>query len=442
MGKSNGYKFSPKQGLKNSFGIRWFNIFVAVFWAFFIALALSNVLSPYFSQITKGLLAGMTPLLIGVVIAFITYRLVDGIESKLLKNAFKTSPYKFTLKRIISITLTLLVILGLITAFLAIMIPRVIDAIKELTVGGGDAWDQMVNKTVDEICELLRNWFGTDVTQSSVKEVFGGISTYVKNTIVYLGGVMQLSMSVVTAIFDFLIGFVIAVFILKDKEKISHFIRRMTYANLRKERADEMYVMAHNASTILYDYVICKLVEFVLLFVTHGVTFMCMGLKFTWELALIIAVFSLIPYFGIYIACVPVLLITIVFDSLNSALYVLLAIFIITTVLYNFVIPFITGKKLKISSLLVICSIILGGAMFGVIGMLLAPPIAAIISVIVNGNIGLKENSMEYAMEVGEVEKKYDEDIKTIVAMQNKKTSHKKINKIKKEVKKDNNIGG
>ena len=52
-------------------------LFSAIFMAFFLALALSNVVSPYFSQIVNGLLSGITPILLGIAIAFVFYRLVD-----------------------------------------------------------------------------------------------------------------------------------------------------------------------------------------------------------------------------------------------------------------------------------------------------------------------------------------------------------------------------
>ena len=209
-----------------------------MFWAFFIALALSNVLSPYFSQIINGLLTGITPLIIGIVIAFVSYRLVDFTENVILKNAFKNSPYKFGIKRTISITLVILIIIGIIIVLFSILIPKIISVVQQLTTGGGDGWDQMVNNVVNDICTLIQNWFGAEVNQESVRSVLDSLFESLRDTVFYIDGLMEISMSVVTGAFNFFIGLILAILILKDKEKISKFTRRFVYANFKKERAD------------------------------------------------------------------------------------------------------------------------------------------------------------------------------------------------------------
>ena len=404
----------------SSFRIKWFGLFVAMFWAFFAALALSNVLSPYFSQIISGLLTGVTPLLIGIVIAFVTYRLVDFTEKVVLKNAFKNSPYKFGIKRIISITLVVLIIIGIIVIIFSILIPKIVSVVQQLTAGGGDGWDQMVNGVVTDICNLIRNWFGADVDQESIRNVLNSIFDTLRETVFYIDGLMEISVSVVTGAFNFFIGLILAILILKDKEKISRFTRRFVYANFKKERADNLCVMTKNTNKILFDYVICKLIEFAIIFVSLGITYMILGLSFTWELALIIGLFNFIPYFGIYIGAIPAILLTLIFDSMDLALYMAIATIIITTLEFNILIPIITANKLKVSALLVTASIIIGGAMFGIMGMLFAPPIIAIISVIVMGNIELKENHMRYVMELNAERERQRQEQKELIGIAEK----------------------
>jgi len=394
-------KFENFDTSKNSpFKIKWFSLTMAMFWAFFIAMALSNVLSPYLSDIISGLLSGITPLIIGIVGAFIFHRLVNFTENVILKNAFKNSPYKFGIKRTISILTVLIVILAIFILIISILVPKIIDVVTELTTGAGDGWDQMVNNVVTEITTLIQNWFGADLDQGSVRDVLTSLFDSLKETVFYIDGLMEFSMSLVMGAINFLMGMILTVLFLKDKEKISRFSRRFVYANFKKERADEMCVLTANSGKILFDYVLCKLIEFILLFVALGVTYMLLGLRFTWELALIIGIFNFIPYYGIYIGAVPSILFTLIFNSMDAALYMALATFIVSTIVLNILVPIITGNKLKVSALIVTASIVLGGAMFGFLGMLIAPPLAAIISVIVMGNIELKENHIKYMMQL------------------------------------------
>ncbi|MBQ9793092.1 MAG: AI-2E family transporter [Clostridia bacterium] len=394
------YNFNSNNNKNNPFKFKGFGLFAVFFWAFFLAMALSNVLGPYFSQIINGLLTGITPLLLGIAIAFIFYRLVDFIEKVILKNAFVNSPYKFAIKRTISITLVLAIIIGIILLVFAILVPKIIEIVQQLTAGGGEGANALYNNVVNEICTIAQRWFGAEVSQESIKNVLTYIFDWFMATVGYINNLFEISLSVITGLFNVIISFLIAIFILKDKEKISKFARRFTYTHFRKEKADELCVMTNNANKILYNYVITKIIEFAIIFGSLGLTFMILNLEFTWELALIIGLFNFIPYFGIYIGTVPAVLITLIFNSVDAALYMALATIIITTIEFNVILPFITGKRLKVSSLVVVGSILIGGAMFGMMGMLFAPPIAALISVVITGNIELRENHMKYVMEL------------------------------------------
>lgn len=408
MDKMDNFDFNNSNNMneKHSPKFKGWGMFLVIFWAFFFAMALSNLLGPYFSQFLSGLISGVAPIVIAICIAFIFYRFVDFIEKVLLKNAFKNSPYKFAIKRTISISAVFAVLIGIVLLIFSILIPKIIEVVEKLTAGGGDGGVQIYNNVVNEICAIAQRWFGAEVSQESIKEVFGYIFDWFMQGVGALNNVLELSMSVLNGLLNTIMTVILTVLLLKDKEKISKFFRRFTYTHFKKEKADELCVMTGNANKILYNYFMTKIIEFFMIFITLGLAYVVLDLEFTWELSLLIGVFNFIPYFGIYIGSIPAVLITLIFNSVNAALYMAIATIVITTIEFNLVTPFITSKKLKVSSLVVIISILVGGAMFDIVGMLFAPPIAALLSVVVTGNIELKENHMKYVMELNEVREK------------------------------------
>lgn len=399
MDKKDKFEFEPDENKRKPL-----RLFTTLFWAMLCAIALGTVISPYLSNVLKGLLTGCTSLLVGIVVAFLFSKLVDFIENKLLKNWLKNNPHKFAIKRFISIVVVILIIIGIFVLVFSILIPKIVEIVRQLTTGNGDGWEQMVNRVVNEICTLIQNWFGADVDQASIKSTLNSLFDSLRTTVLYIDSLLALSVNVISGIFSFIIGILIAVMILQEKEKIGRFSRRFLYANFKKERADKICVMAHNSSKILYSYAICQLIQFVLLFVPLGIGYSILGLSFTWELALIIGLFNFIPYFGIYIGCVPAMLITLVFDSMSATIYMLIVTLAITVIEFNILFPIIMGNKLKLSPFVVTASVIIGGAMFGILGMFLAPPVTALISVVVMGNIEFKENKMKYLMELQDLE--------------------------------------
>lgn len=390
----------PNQPRGGMLGIRWGRFSLALFWAILLALLISNIFSPFLSTIMQGLLGGITPILIGILIAFIFYKLVNFIEATLLKNSFKHSAHKYALKRFISLSIVTFIIIGILIIIVSILVPKIVSIIVELTEESGAGALELSKRIVNEIAELIHNWFGIEVEQESIRETLLSIINSLGETVTQINDFLAISVNVFSGIFNFVIGILLAILILKDKEKIARFSKRYAYSHFKKERADSLCILTKNSGKILFDYVICKLIEFAILFGTLGLTYTIMGLEFTWEAALLIGLFNFIPYFGAFIGAGFSVALTLIFYSLNSALYMALATIIVTTVAGNTIIPFITGSKLKVSALVVISSILIGGAMFGVAGMLLAPPIAAIISLIITSNIELKENQMKYALEV------------------------------------------
>ena len=98
----------------------------------------------------------------------------------------------------------------------------------------------------------------------------------------------------------------------------------------------------------------------------------------------------MIPYFGAIIATAIAAIITLITGGLSQAIWMLIVVIILQQIDANIINPKIVGKSLKMSPLLVIFAVTVGGAFFGVLGMFLAVPIIAIIKLLVEDYIDYK----------------------------------------------------
>ena len=98
----------------------------------------------------------------------------------------------------------------------------------------------------------------------------------------------------------------------------------------------------------------------------------------------------MIPYFGAIIAVAIATLITLITGGLSQAIWMLIVVTILQQIDANIINPKIVGDSLKISPLLVIFAVTIGGAYFGVLGMFLGVPIIAVIKIILNDYIEYK----------------------------------------------------
>ena len=342
------------------------------------------------------LLVGATPALIGALLAFMFYRFVNLIEQKLLKNAFKNSKHAFGIKRTISIIVVLIIILGLAAFLIYLFIPKMVELITELYTNRSE----YIIKTKDQLSTFVNGIFGADLSQSVVDfvdRVVDAISNVYNNALPKL---LEISTTALSVVGIGIISILLTVWFIKDKEKISGFYKRYVYSLCSNEQADKVMHITQKSDEILFNYFISKFIEVAILIVLTGFLYMILGVPYTWELAIIISVFNFIPYVGVFIGLVPVVLITIIFTTIGTAIYTVIFTALIFALVTGVVTPFIIGSKINISGLVVGISILLGGAVFGIPGMLFAPPVVAILAVILEEN--MKEREKQKALLTGQ----------------------------------------
>ena len=119
-----------------------------------------------------------------------------------------------------------------------------------------------------------------------------------------------------------------------------------------------------------------------------------LGVKYAVLLGFMIGIFNLIPYFGAIIAVVIAALITLLTGGLGQCLIMVIVVIILQQIDANIINPKILGNSLKISPLLVIFAVPVGGAYFGFWGMFLSVPIVAVIKLLLTDYIEYK-NSLQ-----------------------------------------------
>ena len=356
-------------------------------WGIVIVLILALIAGwgGWFNTVFFSLLAGSAAVIAGALIAFLLSRLINFIENKILKKAFINSKHKNGFKRAISLLLVTVFVLALLTLFMWMLIPRIVDVISQIASDP----DGNVAKVKVQLITIFES-FGADggLATDIVDKIIEWVRIYITSL---QSSIVDISTTILLGFGVALLSFFLAFLILKDKEKLLNFFNRHIYANHTPERASEIMMTKKRSEDILYGYFLSKFIEFVMLSVVAGIIFTILGVPYAWALAIILALFNAIPYVGIIIGLIPVVLITFVFGTLEQAIWAIILSVVSFSLLCTFVSPFITGNRMKSSVLLVLVSIVLGGAMFGILGMFFAPPIAAVISVIWQENIKVKE---------------------------------------------------
>jgi len=167
-------------------------------------------------------------------------------------------------------------------------------------------------------------------------------------------------------------------FILLYRKLLLHFIVWV----FSTEYEDIVHDIVENVQSILRQYILGLLLEmFVVACLACGI-FMLIGIKYAILLGLIVAVFNLIPYVGIFSALALSCLITFATGSIQHTVGVAVTVVGIHAIDSNILLPTIVGSKVKLNALVTFLGIILGEMLWGLSGMFLSIPIMAIFKII------------------------------------------------------------
>ena len=315
-------------------------------------------------KILLTLLGILTPFFIGYVLAWLLNPLVNYLEGKNIKRPLA----------VVIVYLLLIVVIGLV---IWMIVPPIINQIGDTT--------RNLTVWITEHSSLLSDFFikldpeGTLGLASVEGKIYESLLTMVTNIGTNLPNtIISAVTSLASGIGTVLIALVIGFYMLFKFNNVSKFIRSIVPTKHRVSA----YKLMDKSSDILHEYIIGTLLVSLLIFVTCLIGFAIIGLKNPLLFAVICGITNLIPYVGPYIGAVPAILVGFAQDPVVG---ILITIFIIIdqTLEGNFLTPMVMSKRLDIHPVTVIVMLLIFGHFFGIIGMILATPIAAILKVFI-----------------------------------------------------------
>ena len=210
----------------------------------------------------------------------------------------------------------------------------------------------------------------------------------------YLLQITSGMINIVKAVINFIVGIIVAAYVLMIKESLIGQSKKAIYAIFKPRQGNIIIETMHKADEIFGGFIIGKVIDSAIIGVICYVGCSILHIPDAMLVAVIVGVTNIIPVFGPFIGAVPSLLLVVV-QSPWHALYLLIFIIILQQVDGNIIGPKILGSSTGLSSFWVMFAILIGGGLFGFLGMLLGVPVFAMIYYIVqrlvNHSIGNRQ---------------------------------------------------
>lgn len=181
---------------------------------------------------------------------------------------------------------------------------------------------------------------------------------------------------------NWLLAIVIAFYLLQDKRRALLFLKKLTYSLVRHKAYRHVEVLAKDIDYVFSGYIRGQILDAIIIAILTSSVLTLIRLDFAIIIGIIAGVFNLIPYFGPVVGFVLAGLIGIMDPNPMKAVYGVGAMLIIQQIDGWFIVPKVVGECVKLHPVVVLLGILIGGNLFGLVGMLIGVPVAGFIRLV------------------------------------------------------------
>lgn len=285
------------------------------------------------------------------------------------------------LKRVLAIVATWIATIAVLGAFFYIIMPDVIESVETL-INNIPNYLSSLQSLVRDITEtykieapIIDSFLEFKITSEVAMNL---LRDYGENLLPQLANIANISVQVGGIVFDVVIAIILSVYIMFSKETLIGQLKKALYALLKKERADKLVRIARESHRIFSGFINGKLIDSLIIGILCFIGMSIIGFEFTLLISFIVGCTNVIPFFGPFFGAIPSVLILLMVDPLQAVWFAIF-VFVLQQLDGNVIGPKILGDSTGLPALWVMFAILIGGGIFGVIGMFVGVPAFAVI---------------------------------------------------------------
>ncbi len=318
----------------------------------------------------------LQPFIWGFAIAYVLNPLMASIERllcKATKGRIRKRPQRYlAILAAYLISLTVIVIffrviipqIGLSLTALATQIPGWLENLRILALNLAEQYE-LENLPAETISKLLAT------AETMVQEFTAKLPAMVPQ-------LLQMTMSLTTGIINVLVGLIISIYLLMEKELFFAHIKKLLSAIVAQKRLERMIAVMHKCHAIFSGFIIGKILDSLIIGLLCLLFMSLFGWPYAMLISVIVGVTNVIPYFGPFFGAIPSILILLIVDPL-TAFWFAIFILLLQQLDGNVIGPKILGDSTGLSPFWVIFAITIFGSLMGVPGMFIGVPLFAVI---------------------------------------------------------------
>ena len=305
----------------------------------------------------------LTPLFIGIVVAWLLNPFIKWLETK-------------NIRRLIGTLFAYLIIIGCIALLVNAILPLLYNQIIDLVDNLPNIFDSVKNWIADLLGRVDSKYVNIDTIEKNMITNLDNFSRDLSTSLPSL--IINGASSAIASIGTFIVGLVIGFFLTLSCRNLGATLLEL----FPKKFQEPVSELCSKINSSLRNYVNGALLDTLVVFLISTIAFVIIGLKAPVLFGLFCGLMNVIPYAGPYIGGAPAVIVGFS-QGTGIGIAVLIAIAIIQTIEGNFLQTLIISKATKLNPVTIIIGLLIFGHFFGIWGMLLSTPTIGVLKVIV-----------------------------------------------------------
>lgn len=365
-------------------GITAFVVVAAALIVYFIFNNFSHVMN-----VVSAVNGALMPVYIGLVIAFLLSPLVNRLDRfvtiPLYIKVMKKEEKARKLARGTSVTIVLISFLVVLWSLVMMVIPEVVRSIKSLA----DSMPAYYHNIMQWIARTFERYPETEeYAQNLSAMMYHKMITWLQDTILpnsnkWLSIVTDGVVNVLSVLMNFLIGLIVSVYLLCGKENFLAQAKKILCAIFPRKWASEIMGVLSETNVLFAKFLSGKIIDSLIIGILAFIILTIAKIPYALLVSVIVGVTNIIPFFGPYIGAIPSAILVFIANPMKGIVF-LIIIIVLQQFDGNILGPMILGDSTGLKSFWILFSILLFGSLFGLLGMICAVPVFAMIYRLVN----------------------------------------------------------
>lgn len=325
------------------------------------------------------------PLIIGGILALFINVPTTGIKNLLYKlfSKFKRTPSDKIL-HIIGFIISILCIAIVLTLVFVLLVPEVVQTSKTL-------WTTLEVRIPEWIALLDKyninsSWIKEELNKIDFKQLAQNSSEQLGSLV---GGVASTISSAVSSTITFVFGFIVAIYLVLDKSRVCRHSKKLLFAYTPKSYAEKISLFCTKFAKSFRKFLTGQCTEACILGTLMAIAFLIFKIPYAGLAGVLTAVCAIIPYVGAFISFGVCVFLTVLIDPMLG-LKCAIVYLVVQFVENQFIYPKVVGTSVGLPPIYTLISALIGGKLFGIMGILFFIPIAAVVFDIVSENADKK----------------------------------------------------